>query len=85
MHVCFDIVINDLYPNFTSDKWSFNVLFRCVHIAIAGATCRSGADTRGERMAAEEPDSCPNSLAETDQPRGRRTTLSGISKQGEAS
>lgn len=36
-------------------------------------------------MAAEESGSYPNSLAKTYQPRGRHTTLFGVSKQGEPS
>lgn len=34
-------------------------------------------------MAAQKPGSCPNGLAKTDQPRGRRAPLSGVAKQGE--
>lgn len=36
-------------------------------------------------MAAEDPDSFPNSLAKTNQPRGRHVTLFGVFKQGEES
>lgn len=49
-------------------KLAFFVLFRYVHVPAAGASCRGGVDSRGQRMAAEEPGSCPNSLAKTYQP-----------------
>lgn len=53
---------------------------RCLHIFVAGAPRRSQADTRGEVMAAEEPDAGPDGVAETYQPRGQRTELFGVSE-----
>lgn len=55
----------------------------CVPTACASG--RSGADPRGEGVAGGEPGSCPVSLAETDQPRGGHTPLSGVTQQGQPS
>lgn len=66
-------------------QWPFFILFRCGHVPDAGASCRGGADSRGQGMASEEFGSCPNSLAKTYQPKRRHTALFGVSKQGEAS
>ncbi len=66
-------------------KGPFFVLRRCEQVPDTGASRRGGVDSRGQGMAAEEPGSCPSSVAEAYQPRGRHAALFGLSKQGEAS
>lgn len=73
-----------IYCN-TDHKCCFSPLFRRVDISTAGAPGWSGADAGGKDVAAEEPGSSSNSLAETHQPRGQHAALSGVPEPGEAS
>ena len=74
---CIDLVVQSstlkmLHVNYFTLMCMMNnfcVLVRCEHIPVAGESCRSGADSRGEGMAAQEPGPCPNSLVKTDQQR----------------
>lgn len=60
-----------------------SIFCRCRHFSVGGASGRGGVDSRGQGMASEEFGPCPNSLAQTHQPRGGQAALLGASKQGE--
>lgn len=61
----------------------FPIFCRCRHFSVGGASGRGGVDSRGQGMASEEFGPCPNSLAQTHQPRGGHTALFSGSGQGE--